>query len=405
VASYSNRARRSPRLVVATIVLVFLAGGLTGALLDHVLADRASSGSPSATRSTNDTSSTSGVPTTTAATTSTTMAPVLSVTSVTPANGAQAVAPNAPITVTLSAALSQGSPLPVLSPMTPGSWHANGASLTFTPSTDFVPMSEVKLTLPGGPAGILGEAGGHLAQSVSEHFQVANGSVVRLQQLLSLLDYSPLKWVSSGAPISPTDSGAETAALYKPPAGTFAWRQRGWPVRLLAMWEPGIDNVFTRGLIMSFQADHEITPNGVISASLWASMLAALFSNTVNTGGYNYALANKTTPESLTIYHDGAVVVTTPANTGIGASPTPDGTFPVFERLRQQVMRGTNPNGDRYADLVQYIAYFHANDAVHYMDRADYGIPQSLGCIELPLASAARVWPYLAYGTLVTIIN
>jgi lipoprotein-anchoring transpeptidase ErfK/SrfK len=156
---------------------------------------------------------------------------------------------------------------------------------------------------------------------------------------------------------------------------------------------------------MSFQADHELTTNGAMGASLWTTLLAALASNTLNTGGYNYGLADKATPESLTVYHDGRIVVQTPANTGIGASPTPDGTFPVFERLRQQVMRGTNPDGQPYADLVQYIAYFHGNDAVHYMDRADYGIPQSLGCIELPLADAARVWPYLAYGTLVTIIN
>jgi hypothetical protein len=295
--------------------------------------------------------------------------------------------------------------LPVLSPTTPGSWRTSGDSLIFTPSPDFVPLSDITLTLLSGAAGILSKAGGYLAQTVTEQFQVANGSIVRLQQLLSLLDYSPLAWDAAGAPIAPTDSEAQTAALYKPPAGNFAWRERGWPARLVALWRPGIDNVFTRGLIMSFQADHELTTNGAMGASLWTTLLAALASNTLNTGGYNYGLADKATPESLTVYHDGRIVVQTPANTGIGASPTPDGTFPVFERLRQQVMRGTNPDGQPYADLVQYIAYFHGNDAVHYMDRADYGIPQSLGCIELPLADAARVWPYLAYGTLVTIIN
>ena len=142
-----------------------------------------------------------------------------------------------------------------------------------------------------------------------------------------------------------------------------------------------------------------------IGPGLWSELVGALAANTVNTGGYDYALANKGAPEMLTIYHDGHVVVRSPANTGVAASPTPDGTFPVNTRLRRQIMRGTNPNGQHYADLVQYIAYLHGNDAVHYMDRADYGIPQSLGCIELPLADAARAWPYLAYGTLVTIIN
>lgn len=68
-------------------------------------------------------------------------------------------------------------------------------------------------------------------------------------------------------------------------------------------------------------------------------------------------------------------------------------------------MRGANPNGSKYADPVQYVAYFHGGDAVHYIPRANYGIPQSLGCIELDLADAATAWPYLAYGTIVTVIS
>jgi hypothetical protein len=31
------------------------------------------------------------------------------------------------------------------------------------------------------------------------------------------------------------------------------------------------------------------------------------------------------------------------------------------------------------------------------------GTPQSLGCVELPEASAKKVWPYTPIGTLVTI--
>jgi peptidoglycan hydrolase-like protein with peptidoglycan-binding domain len=242
-------------------------------------------------------------------------------------------------------------------------------------------------------------------QSDVEQFRIADGSVLRLQQLLSLLDYSPLLWTPSGAPIVANDTASQIAALYSPPTGTFSWRNQGWPAQLHATWQPGVDNVFTKGLVMSFQADHGLSPNGRVGPALWTSLIAALGANSANTGGYNYALANTADPESLTIFHDGRVVLRSTANTGISASPTPDGTFPVNTRLRRQIMRGTNPNGQKYADLVQYIAYFHGNDAVHYMDRADYGIPQSLGCIELPLADAAQAWPYLAYGTLVTVIN
>ena len=36
-------------------------------------------------------------------------------------------------------------------------------------------------------------------------------------------------------------------------------------------------------------------------------------------------------------------------------------------------------------------------------NRASFGTPQSLGCVELPGASAEKVWPYTPIGTLVTI--
>lgn len=385
-------------MLVLALALVFLVGGIVGAILalslgGHSAAPRTGSGGSTST-------STTGAGT---STTTTTTPPALSVSSVAPAPGSQDVAPGGPITVAFSAPIAQGSPMPTISPSTTGTWHVDGSSLVFTPATDFLPLSEVTVTVPAGAAGVTGQSGGRLTTSVRAQFQVANGSILRLQQLLSLLDYSPLSW--SGRAIAPADTDSQVAALYKPPSGTFTWRNGGWPARLRSMWRPGVDNVFTRGLIMSFQADHGLVPDGAVVSSLWGGLVDALAAGSVNTGGYNYALADKAPPESLTIYHDGAVVMTTPANTGIAASPTPDGTFPVFERLRSQVMKGTNPDGARYADLVQYIAYFNGNDAVHYMPRADYGIPQSLGCIELPLAQAARVWPYLAYGTLVTVIN
>ena len=50
------------------------------------------------------------------------------------------------------------------------------------------------------------------------------------------------------------------------------------------------------------------------------------------------------TPETLTVWHTGAVVQTTPANTGLpGPQPTL-GTFPVYVRYRNQVMTGTDPD-------------------------------------------------------------
>jgi lipoprotein-anchoring transpeptidase ErfK/SrfK len=375
-------------------VLALVVGGTIGAVIFH------SSGRATPTRPPSGHRSNSVPPSTTIQTPA-----ALSIVSVSPASGSRAVLPTTAISVTFSSPISTHSPPPTLSPQPAGSWATQGRTMVFTPSAPFSPLTDVTLTIPGGGNGVIGSHSEQLAQTALEQFRIANGSVLRLQELLSLLDYSPLAWSPSATPVEPTDAAAQLTAIFDPPAGSFAWRNRGWPARLRPLWHPGEYNLFTRGLVMSFQADHGLAPNGHLGAGLWAALVQAVAGNTVNTGGYNYALANKAPPERLTIYHDGRVVLRSSANTGIASSPTPDGTFAVNTRLRRQVMRGTNPDGQHYADLVQYIAYFHGNDAVHYMDRADYGIPQSLGCIELPLADASKAWPYLAYGTMVTVIN
>ena len=48
-------------------------------------------------------------------------------------------------------------------------------------------------------------------------------------------------------------------------------------------------------------------------------------------------------------------------------------------------------------------AYFRNGEAVHYYPRGSYGFPQSLGCVELPLNEAKIAWPYLSYGSLVSV--
>ena len=68
-----------------------------------------------------------------------------------------------------------------------------------------------------------------------------------------------------------------------------------------------------------------------------------------------------------------------------------------------QIMQGTNPDGSKYADPVYYVSYFDGGDAVHYFPRYSYGWYQSLGCVELPWDAAKQAWPYLTYGSLVTV--
>src|SRR5712692_3213294 len=86
--------------------------------------------------------------------------------------------------------------------------------------------------------------------------------------------------------------------------------------------------------------------------------------------------------------------------------PTQLGTFPVFEHIPIGTMSGTNPDGSHYHDPgIRYISYFNGGDAIHAFNRASFGTPQSLGCVELPFASAAKAWAYTPIGTLVTIEN
>ena len=67
------------------------------------------------------------------------------------------------------------------------------------------------------------------------------------------------------------------------------------------------------------------------------------------------------------------------------AAPTELGTFPVFEHLASTTMSGTNPDGSHYNDPgVKWVSYFNGGDALHAFNRASFGTPQSLGCVELP---------------------
>src|SRR5262249_61973968 len=122
-----------------------------------------------------------------------------------------------------------------------------------------------------------------------------------------------------------------------------------------------------------------------------------------NPNGYTYAIANQHYPITLTVWHNGKVLIKSLANTGIPASPTVDGTFPVYLKYVFSHMKGTNPDGTKYDDPVWYASYFNGGEAVHQFSRWSYGSYQSLGCVELPFDEAKKVYPYLTYGSLVTV--
>jgi hypothetical protein len=307
-----------------------------------------------------------------------------------------------PVRVTLTAPLASNSPMPDVDPATPGTWAKAGTTLTFTPSTPFWPGTRVHVTLAGGQHGLRSAAGGLLAKTTTERFSTAHWSSLRLKQMLAQLGYLPLKWKPQNATaFQPDNVATELAAVYSPPAGTFTWK-KGYPSILTSFWG-GKSSLIMQGAIRAFQSNHGLTMTGVMTPALWRDVVNAAAAGKANPSGYTYALASKASPETLTVWHNGHIVMHTLANTGIPAAPTADGTFPVYLRYAFQIMKGTNPDGSHYADPVAWVAYFNGGDAVHYFPRGYYGAPQSLGCVELPYAQAHFVWPYLTYGSLVTV--
>jgi peptidoglycan hydrolase-like protein with peptidoglycan-binding domain len=326
--------------------------------------------------------------------------------SATPASGATGVNGAGDITIKFSAAVAATSPLPTITPSVQGSWTGAGTdTLQFVPTAPFSQSTQVTVQIPGGAQGVRSARGGLLASSTQVSFQTGSYQTARLDELLAQLGYLPLTWTPTPGATVPaaTDSAGQIAAAYNPPPGTWTW-QPGYPSELQNFWDNGAaSSEIVTGAVMAFESNANLTMDGIAGPQVWSALLSAVAAGQNNPNGYTYAIAAESDPETLTIWHDGQQVQQSLANTGIQAAPTTLGTAPVYLRYRNQIMRGTNPDGTPYADPVQFVAYFRGGEAVHYFPRSSYGFPQSLGCVELDLADAQNAWQYLTYGSLVTV--
>jgi hypothetical protein len=322
-----------------------------------------------------------------------------------PAAGAR-ISPTSTIHLTFSKPVSEvlGAKRPLLSPSTPGHWRESDShTLVFTPSGLGVALgSQLRVQLPRAVAVTAG-AGGGLRSTNQIEWTVPPGSTLRLQQLLAQAGYLPLDWQPSGAAVARTPS-AEAQAAVDPPSGSFSWRYPDTPHQLQALWTPGEANVITKGAVMKFENENDITVDGLAGATVWHALLGAAIAGKHLSSGYSYVYVHREVPETMTLWSAGRTVLSSPANTGISGAETELGTFPVFEHLPETTMSGTNPDGSHYSDPgIKWVSYFNGGDALHNFDRASFGSPQSLGCVELPLAASAEIYPYTPIGTLVTI--
>ena len=377
-----------------------------------------------------------------------------------PAAGQHAVKFAPLIRVQFSQPLARRWARPTLTPAIPGSWMRIGpAVLEFRPKANFVPSTKVTLAIVGGKAGVRDHAGGVLARSYRASFVIAEGSVLRLQQLLAELGYLPLDFegatsvtlgsthtVARAAPLPPfagasSSSSAlakgpthavesQTTTITSPPSsraqiatatldpeatssgaveltpepGSFSWRYPSIPSSLAVAWQPGVETALVRGAVMAFQSADGIPADGDAGSEVWTALLKAIAKRQVTTAPYDYLEVTTTSPETLSVWRDGKVIYQSLANTGIPEEPTAPGTYTVYLRYASTTMSGYNPNGSHYSDPgVPYVAYFNGGDAVHGFLRAQYGYPQSLGCVELAYANAAVVFNYDPIGTLVNV--
>jgi peptidoglycan hydrolase-like protein with peptidoglycan-binding domain len=322
------------------------------------------------------------------------------VASVQPATGSDDLAPRQPLTVTLSRPVTSGSPSPSIAPNVPGSWsHPSAASYVFTPSAPYQPDTFLTVRVPGGKQGLAGRGGARLANDVTEHWRVRGGSTLRAQQILARLGYLPVSF--DGA--KPTSEAAEITAAYHPPDGSFSWRWHPAP-GMSRLWAPGKRTVLLQGAITTYQHDRGLTVDGLVGHDTWQQLISDDLAGRQASRPFTYIAADLTQPQRLTLYANGTPVIKSPVNSGVAGARTPTGTWPIYARYTKKTMRGTNPDGSHYVDHdVPWDNFFYGGDAVHAFDRASFGSPQSVGCVELPLAAAAKVWPYMPIGTLVTI--
>jgi peptidoglycan hydrolase-like protein with peptidoglycan-binding domain len=320
-----------------------------------------------------------------------------------PAPGSQ-IKPGTAITVNFSEPVSKalGSHRPVITPATPGHWrNLTSHAIQFVPSGYGYGLgAKVGIAMPSGVRLVGGSAS---SSSDNGSWTVPAGSTVRLQQLLSLTGYLPLKFsYAGGKGVGLTPAEQENAAV-DPPKGTFSWQYANTPSALKSYWQVGASGVMMQGALMAFENAHDMTADGVAGAAVWKALISDVLAGKRSTFGYTFVSVSEGSPETIDVWHNGKNPISGAAvNTGGASTPTATGTFPVFEHLPVTTMSGTNPDGSHYSDPgIQDVSYFNGGDALHAFTRAQYGFPQSDGCVEMPLATAAQVYPYTPIGTLV----
>jgi hypothetical protein len=303
----------------------------------------------------------------------------------------------APLRVTLSGPPAQDSPRPTLRPAVAGSWSTVGNSEVFTPAATLAPCGTYSLTVWKHTF-----AKGHGALEARHvlPLHVACPSIVALQEALARQGYVGAVLHPRYAvqiPAGRESLGEAARHAFRPFHGRLAPRPADAPPV-----EMGELDATTKGALEVFQADHNLEPTGEPDAETWRLLLIVESLNHRNPRPYTWVSVTESLPETLQVHVGSRVALSSPTNTGVPGAETAQGIFPIFERFTSTTMTGTNPDGSHYSDPgVPWVNYFNGGDAVHGFVRGSYGSPQSDGCVELPIGTAAAVYPMLQIGDIV----
>jgi hypothetical protein len=290
-------------------------------------------------------------------------------------------------------------PTPALHPSVAGTWSVVGDDEKFTPTSTLTPCGSYQLAIAKDTAVGNDQP---LGNRVAASFTVACPSVKALQEALARLNYLPYKFESfSGIDLNvPLTTALAAQRAYTPPRGYMRAAYRNVPPLRLGTMDPT-----TTGALEIWDQDHDIPDGTPPNAALWAKLLAEEAHNVRNPRPYTWVtVTEQTDPEWLEVHENKHVVIKSLTNTGVPGATTQTGVFPIYVRYVSTTMIGTNVDGTKYDDPgIPWVNYFNGGDAVHGYPRASYGFPQSNGCVELPIATAERVYDQLAVGDMVDV--
>jgi lipoprotein-anchoring transpeptidase ErfK/SrfK len=104
--------------------------------------------------------------------------------------------------------------------------------------------------------------------------------------------------------------------------------------------------------------------------------------------------------QRLRAYEDGKVVQTTLVSTGLSRTPTVQGQFRIWIKLRHDDMEGE----DYYLEDVPHVMYFYQGYGLHGAPwHNNFGHRMSHGCVNLPLDAAEALFAFADVGMLVNV--